>query len=628
MKYAVVKPLIKLKKHLNLLDYEISRSLSKNLKIGQLIEIPFRNSSKFGIVFGIKSSTEQESKNIKRILSITNQTPIISKNQIDFYNWFCEYNFSSLNFLNNIIPLPMKNKIKEKDACPEHNAGRYGGEKFFIYKTPFKLKNINSSILENKQFIFKHNFFEEKISLIKNIIDKNYKSEKLTLIISPTKAHIEKVLSPLLNFYNDKDYKIITGLTHLSKLKHNEIWSSIVNRNIKFVIGTKMSIFYPIDNIATIIIDESENENLNQIDINPRFEFLPNALELAKINNSQIIFTSYCPSAYLYNLAQNKKLKLLEIKEKVNTEISVLDMSTKYFENHIHFFTEEETRNSKKTLFLLNKKGYSKNLKCRDCNFVFKCVGCNSILSIKNNELHCYNCEKSYDSPIECPKCHGTKFDNFGIGTEQFAEIIKNNFKDKKTIVIDKDNYENLKLINSNDTAVATRIIIDYIKQSEFDLIVIPFSHQFLNNNFDSNEDFFKLISKLISLKPEKIIVQCIGEQKIHEYIRNNNYASMIEDELLNRKLLKYPPFENILKITLKNTDKNELDKNAIELYDKIKSKLNEKADLLEIIDKNTKVRSFFIKNIIIKYKDNSSISSIKEILEDIDIIEKNYFKL
>lgn len=102
----------------------------------------------------------------------------------------------------------------------------------------------------------------------------------------------------------------------------------------------------------------------------------------------------------------------------------------------------------------------------------------------------------------------------------------------------------------------------------------------------------------------------------------------MIEDELLNRKLLKYPPFENILKITIKDTDKNELDKKTIELYDKIKSKLNEKADLLEIINKNTKIRSFYIKNILIKYEDDSSISSIKEILEYIDIIEKNYFKL
>ena len=616
MKYALIKPLIKLKKGLNLLDYQVPSELSKNLKTGQLVEIPFRNLSKFGIVFDIKNNTELDNKNIKSIINIANENPIISYKQIDFYNWFRDYNFSSLNFLNNVIPLPMKNKIKEKE------------EKFFIYKTPFKLKNINPSILDNEQFIFKHNSYDEKLSLIKNIIDKNSKSRKLTLIISPTKSHIERIVSPLLNFYNDKDYRIITGLTHLSKFRHNEIWNSIKGNKIKFVIGTKMSIFYPMENTETIIIDESENENLNQIDINPRFEFLPNVLELAKINNLQIIFTSYSPNAYLYNLAKDKKLKLLEIKEKIETEISVLDMSTKYFENYLHFFTEEEIKNNKKILFLLNKKGYSKNLKCHDCNFVFKCVNCNSVLSMKDNKLHCYNCEKSFDTPLTCPKCSSVKFDNYGIGTEQFIEIIKKNFENKKTIVIDKDNYGNLKLISENEIVVATRIIIDYIKEAEFDLIVIPFSHQFLNNNFDSNEDLFKLISKLISLKPKKIIMQCLSEQKIHEYIRNNNHKSMIEDELMMRKLLKYPPYENILKITIKDTDKSALDKKTIELYDKIKSNIGNNVDLLEIIDKNTKIRSFYIKNILIKYRNDSDISNIKKMLEDIDIIEKNYFKL
>ncbi|MDD4290336.1 MAG: hypothetical protein PHH83_03635 [Patescibacteria group bacterium] len=623
MKYALIKPLIKLKKGLNLLDYRIPSQLSKNLKTGQLVEIPFRNSSKLGIVFDIKNDTKLDNKNIKNVIKISDENPIISYKQIDFYNFFCNYNFSSLNFLNNIIPLPMKNKIREKE------------EKFFIYKTPFKLKNINSSILENQKFIFKHNFFDEKISLIKNIIDKNSKNGKLTFIISPTKIHIERILSHLLNFYNSNDYRIITGNTHLSKLKHNEIWNSIKENKMKFIIGTKMSIFYAMENTGTIIIDESENENLNQIDINPRFEFLPNILELAKINNLQIIFTSYSPNAYLYNLAKEKQLKLLETKEKIETEISVLDMSTKYFENYLHFFTEEEVKNNKKVLFLLNKKGYSKNLKCHDCNFVFKCVDCNSVLSIKDNKLHCYNCEKSFDAPLTCPKCSSVKFDNYGIGTQQFTKIIKKNFEDtylpadkEKIITIDKDNYQNLKLIKSSDFIIATRIIIDYIKEAEFDLIVIPFSHQFLNNNFDSNEDFFKLISKLVSLKPRKIIVQCLSEQKIHEYIRNNNYASMIEDELITRKLLKYPPFENILKITIKDTDRTLLDKKTIELYDKIKSNMGNSVDLLEIIDKNTKIRSFYIKNILIKYKNDSDISNIKEVLEDVDIIEKNYFKL
>ncbi len=553
-----------------------------------------------------------------------------------FYNWFCEYNFSSLNFLNTVVPLPMKNKIKERD------------EKFFIYKTPFKLKNINSSILDNKEFIFKHSFYDEKISLIKNIIDKNSKDKKLTLIISPTKAHIEHVLSSLLNFYTNNDYRIITGNTNLSKYRHNEIWNSIIGNKIKFLIGTKMSIFYPMDNVATIIIDESENENLNQIDINPRFEFLPNAFELAKINNSQIIFTSYCPSAYLYNLAQEKKLKLLESKEKINSKISLLDMSVKYFENYVHYNCEEEIKKTllenpariatqsvaggKKILFLLNKKGYSKNLKCCDCGFVFQCEHCNSILSFNKenglDRLHCYNCEKSIDVPTKCPKCSSIRLDNHGIGIEQFVEIIKKMFSDKKIIIIDKDNYENLKTINSADITIATKIIVDHIKEKQFGLIILPLTHQFLNNHFDSNEEFFRFTSKILSLKPEDLILQILNEQKTYYHIYNKDYFSMIKEELENRRIFHYPPFSNIMKITIKNKNKDALDKKTIELYDKLRINISANTQIQIIEPPINKLRSFFIKNILIKYKNDSDIENIKNTLEDVDIIEKNYFKL
>ncbi len=632
--YLSVKPLIKLKKGLNLLDYRIPESLYPNIKKGQLIEIPFRNSSKMGLVFDIKNTSDLKPNMIKDITRIVNINPIVSENQIKFYNWFCDYNFSSLNFLDNIVPLPMKNKIKEKACLAEAEPRRK--EKFFIKKTPITLKKINSSILISDSFIFKHNLYNEKISLIKNIIDKNSKNKKITFIICPTKSHIEKIVSSLLNFYNDKDYRIITGNTNLSKFKHNEIWSSIKDNNVKFIVGTKISIFYPQEYTESIIIDESENENLNQIDTNPRFEFLPSAFELSKINKAQIIFTSYSPNSYLYNLAKTKQIKLFQSSEKITSEISLLDMSMKYFENYIHFNTEEEIKktldDSKKVLFLLNKKGYSRNLKCKDCGFIFKCSNCNSILTLKKLEnhesLYCYNCEKEINISLQCPKCKSSRLDNRGIGTEQFTEIIKKLYSIEKTIIIDKDNIENIQQIKNNNIIIATRLIIDYLEINEFDLVVIPFSYQFLNNSFDSNEDFFKFISKLLSLTPRKIIIQVPCEAKIYSHIYNLDYFKMVEEELNNRKLFNYPPFSNILKLTIKDTDKSLLDKITSKLYYEIRQNISKNVETQIIEPSINKVRSFFFKYLIIKYKNNSDIINIKNILENIDIIEKNYFKL
>lgn len=614
---SIIKPLIKLKKELSLLDYIVPLKL--NVKVGQLVEIPFRNRNIQGIIFDIQKTSNQPRRTLKPIHKIINPIPLFSPEQLKFYQFFVEHNFSSLNFLNQITPLPLKRKVSVTE------------EKINTTKINWKIKNISDSILKNKKFIFKHTYFLEKMSLIKKIIDKN---QKQTLIISPTKLHLEKIYSYLLNFYRTQDIAIITGYTHLNKNKHNQIWHNIQNNKVKIILGTKVSIFYPMNNINSIIVDEIENENHNQTDINPRFEFLSNILELNKINNCQLILTSYAPPANLYHLAQEKKIKLLESQTRINSEITIPEMNIKYFENQIHFNTEEDInktlKNKGKILFLINKKGYSKSLFCPDCKFIFKCPDCDGIPSFQaNNTLYCYNCQKKIEMPVKCPKCGNVSLKNKGIGTTQLLSKIKANFPKNKAILIDKDHKDNLKFIKDNQIVIATKLIFDYLQEEEFSLIILPLTHQFLNSNFDSNEKFYQFTSKLISLKPKKLVLQILNESKIYNYIRNQNYYQMIKDELEFRNLFQYPPFCNILKITIKDKNLKTLEQKTNELYSEIKNIISNQIELMPIIEpKIKKTFSFYLKYIMLKYKNQEDIKKLKPILDKIDIIDKNYFKL
>lgn len=620
MKYASVKPILKLKKSLNTLDYIIPDDIDAD--IGQLVDIPFRNKHIFGIIFDIKKETDQPKNILKSINKIVNIEPIITKQQIDFYNFFVDNNFSSLNFVNNIIPLPLK-RINKKEKL----------DSIISKKVDCKLKNINQLILKDKKIIFKHNFFEEEISLIKKVIDKNENSQ--TLIIAPTKSNLEKIYSCLLNFYNQDDISIITGYTHLSKTEHNKIWKNVKDKKTKIIIGTKTSIFYPLHNVKTIIIDEAENENHNQTDINPRFELLANVLELAKINDAQIIFTSYCPPLYLYKLAKEKIIKLFESKSDIKTKINILEMNTKYFENQIHFDTEnyinEALSKNRKVLFLINKKGYSKSLYCPDCGNIWKCSECDSVLTYikESNNLYCYNCKKEVDIATKCPKCSNINLKTKGIGSKQFYSNISKMFPEKKVLIVDKDHEQNVKLIKQYQIIIATKLIMNYIKDDEFDIIILPFAQQFINNNFDSNEKFYQFIKKLISHKPEKIILQVLNNLEIYDNIKNQNYLKMSDEELKFRKLFHYPPIYEIIRITIKDKNEKTLENRTNKLYDIIKDNLPSDAELLPIIDpKIKKTFSFFVKYIIIKYKSETDIDKIQNILYDIDIIDKNYFKL
>ncbi len=620
--FALIKPLIKLKKGLNLLDYSIPSGLSKNLKIGQLVEIPFRTSSTLGVVFDLKNESEYSEEKLKNIIKIVDENVIISKKQISFFKFFVDYNFSSLNFLNTIIPTPLK-KI----------SGKLNIEKIIVKQENINIKNLNLNISPSDKFIYEHNYFEEKLSLIKNIIDQNIKNNKQTLIISPTKNHQEKIFLNLLNLYKKNDISQIDGATHLNKTNHNQIWNNIKSNKSKIILGSKISIFYPLDNVATIIVDESEDENHNQTEINPRFEFIPNVYELSKIYNIGLIMTCYCTPLSLYKIAKDNNLKLKKVSSKINTQINLLQNDTKYFESGLDFNTENEVKNyinnNKKVLFLLNKKGYSRNIYCSDCGFVLNCNSCGSVLTYRefNSDMYCYACEKSFESIIKCPKCESTKLKTRGIGITQFKKSLEKLLEDKKSLIIDKDHLDNFKYLNTNQIIISTKVLINHIKELEFPLIVIPFSYQFLNNHFDSNEDFFIFIKKLISLKPEKIIIQAINEQDIYKYIQIQDYTNFVKKELEFRQLLKYPPFYNIIKVTIKDKDKLSLDKKVQELYNKIRQQ--KEVEFLEIIDPSVKkVRSFFIKHIIFKYKNTENIDNIKQILQNFDIIERNSFKL
>ncbi len=610
--YAQIKPLIKLKKELNLLDYIIPPQLK--IKAGQLVEIPFRHRNIYGIVFSIQNNTQQAEKTLKSINKIIISSPLFSQNQIEFYNFFVEHNFSSLNFLNHITPLPLKRKTSVKN------------KKINITKTAWKIKKISSVILKNKQFIFKHNYFSEKISLIKKTIDRN---QRQTLVISPTKLHLEKIYSYLLNFYASKEIVIITGNTHLNKTIHNRTWYNIQDNKIKIILGTKTSIFYPLNNVDSIIIDEAENENHNQSDINPRFQLESNILKLSQINNCQLIFSTYAPPTTLYYLAQQKKIKFLESKAKSDTQIKIYEMNIKYFENQIHFNSEEHINNTlakrKKILFLINKKGFSKNLYCKDCGYLAQCPKCNNILTYlkEKNILYCYHCQEKKEVFLQCPRCTGTNLKFRGIGSSQLFKKVKKSFPNQKTILIDQDHPENLKKIKNSEIVIATNFIINHLNDKDFDLIILPLSHQFLNNDYNANEKFYQFIKKLIALQPHTLILQIFNELPIYQAIQKQNYFNFIKDELSVRRLFHYPPFYKIIKITIKDKETLSLEKKANYLYQKIKNNLPLSAELLDIITPQIKSFNFYSKYIMIKYPLNTNLKKLKPILKTIDIIEQ-----
>ena len=75
-------------------------------------------------------------------------------------------------------------------------------------------------------------------------------------------------------------------------------------------------------------------------------------------------------------------------------------------------------------IVLLNRRGHSTFVMCRDCGESIVCPHCAVALvyHAKEQRLFCHYCGNTAPVPTECPNCHSRRIKYFGTGTEKAEE--------------------------------------------------------------------------------------------------------------------------------------------------------------------------------------------------------------
>ena len=81
-------------------------------------------------------------------------------------------------------------------------------------------------------------------------------------------------------------------------------------------------------------------------------------------------------------------------------------------------------------ILLLNRRGYSSMLTCRDCGSVLKCPNCDITLTYHKTSgmARCHYCGYTKLNSDICPSCKEDAIRSFGTGTEKLENEIKKLF--------------------------------------------------------------------------------------------------------------------------------------------------------------------------------------------------------
>lgn len=420
--------------------------------------------------------------------------------------------------------------------------------------------------------------------------------------------------------------------------KYDE-WRRIVKGEAKIVIGARSAIFAPLNNIGMIIIDEEHSDSYKQDDSNPRYNAKDIALLRGKYHNCPVIMGSATPSLEVFARAKKGVFKLLELPNRINGKslphINIVDMNEMISKTKGHFSPvlleaiSARLLKNEQIILLLNRRGYSSFVTCKNCGYTFKCPNCDITLTYHKSSrtLRCHYCgygTKVYDT---CPECHEKSINDLGVGTEKVEEELNKLFPESRILRMDFDTTSRkgmhekmIKAFKNHeyDILLGTQIVSKGLDFDNVTLVGVINADTSLNiPDFRSSETTFSLLAQVAgragrSDKEGEVIIQTFNpEHYAIQYTKKHDYLGFYNREMSIRRELKYPPYYYICYVKTSGKDNKYIYEESLKITKLFHNKLISMIILGPSPCTIFKLNNIYRYGIILKYKKDEDLREV-----------------
>ena len=375
----------------------------------------------------------------------------------------------------------------------------------------------------------------------------------------------------LLKRVEDRFADVPTAVLHsqMAAGKRTQDYLRAMLGQAKLVIGTRLAVFTPMDDVGLIVVDEEHDGSFKQ-DNELRYHARDLAVWRAKQSGCPIVLGSATPSLESWHKAQSGAYRLLQLTERAHTaaqlpQVDILNVGRLKLDNG---FSPQALQLLKQnfeaggmSLVYLNRRGFAPALFCGDCGHTFGCPNCSAkmVLHQRARQLRCHHCDHREPIPFKCPDCGNQDLTAVGHGTQRVEETLRAFLPKAAVVRVDRDSTA-----HKNDWADLYRRIAD----NEIDILVgtqmLAKGHDFARLNlvivlnadgslysadFRAPERLFAELMQVSGRagradKPGKVLIQTqLPEHPVFAAVKAQDYAVFAENELNERQMFAMPPF-------------------------------------------------------------------------------------
>lgn len=407
------------------------------------------------------------------------------------------------------------------------------------------------------------------------IIEEIVKRGRQAIMLIP---EISLTYQTLMRFYRHFGDRVSVMNSTLSESEKSDQFERARRGEIDVIIGPRSALFTPFPRIGAIIMDE-EHESSYKNESMPKYHTREVAEKIASMQNGVVVLGSATPSLESYYQAKEGKYRLYELSRRLTggtlPSVEITDLREELragnhsiLSRRLSELVSDRLAKGQQTMLFLNRRGFSGFVSCRSCGFVPKCPHCSVSLSLhRGRRLLCHYCGYEEPMPDKCPECGSPYISGFHAGTEQAESFLSRQFPKARILRMDADttrtkgSYEKILSSFANEEAdilIGTQMIVKGHDFPNVTLVGILLADQSLNaSDYRSAERTFQLLTQAAGRAgrgkyPGDVVIQTYEPEHYSiVHAAHQNYEEFYREEMVYRKLLRYPPAEHLLAIQI-----------------------------------------------------------------------------
>ena len=442
-----------------------------------------------------------------------------------------------------------------------------------------------------------------KTKVIMKVIDRVIEDGKSVIMMVPEIALTPQTVGIFCKRYGERVAVIHSSLSQGERL---DAYRRIKRGDVDLVIGTRSAVFAPLDNLGMIVIDE-EHEHTYKSESDPKYHARDVAAYRAGKNNALMLLASATPSLESFYKAECGKYTLVPLRERYGgfrlPDAVIVDMREELRLGNMTPISDRLLRSlesvrddGRQAILFLNRRGYNSQISCKSCGEVITCPRCSVSLtyhtSASGGRLLCHLCGHTQPAPRTCPSCSSDNLSYLGYGTQKVEGALAEYLPSMRVMRMDADttggkqSYDRMTVDFRSGTAdilLGTQMVAKGHDFPGVTLVGVVLADTSLYvSDFRASERTFSLLTQVIgragraSDNGVAVIQTYSPKNEIIRLACEQDYDSFYKGEIALRRELSYPPFCDMVALTVTADDERDVLVGAKELSELIISRIKE----------------------------------------------------